>query len=245
MKKRILHEKDFKKFKHFNPCAHTESVLYIDKNEVLKILDPALSDGRKETIELLCEIEHEHCVTPLYSIIIDNYFSGYAMKYYKKYTVLSKKIINPSIPYKQRQIIAKQMWEILNFFKEINFTFVDLHEDNVIINDEFDLQFLDLDSGFFRTTSDRAKYDLGVSVSSKRACIMTLNILFGVKPMNFYKNFEKNSSKIKKIMSKKQKILFEYALDDELRKFDGLEYIDEFDEESVNYIKNKLKLTLY
>ena len=53
MKKRILHEKDFKKFKHFNPCAHTESVLYIDKNEVLKILDPALSDGRKETIELL------------------------------------------------------------------------------------------------------------------------------------------------------------------------------------------------
>ena len=70
MKKRILHEKDFKKFKHFNPCAHTESVLYIDKNEVLKILDPALSDGRKETIELLCEIEHEHCVTPLYSIII-------------------------------------------------------------------------------------------------------------------------------------------------------------------------------
>ena len=34
-------------------------------------------------------------------------------------------------------------------------------------------------------------------------------------------------------------------LDDELRKFDGLEYIDEFDEESVNYIKNKLKLTLY
>ena len=47
---------------------------------------------------------------------MDNYFSGYAMKYYKKYTVLSKKIINPSIPYKQRQIIAKQMWEILNFF---------------------------------------------------------------------------------------------------------------------------------
>lgn len=74
---------------------------------------------------------------------------------------------------------------------------------------------------------------------------MTLNILFGVKPMNFYKNFEKNSSKIKKIMSKKQKILFEHALDDELGKFDGLEYIDEFDEESVNYIKNKLKLTLY
>ena len=137
------------------------------------------------------------------------------------------------------------MWEILNFFKEINFTFVDLHEDNVIINDEFDLQFLDLDSGFFRTTIDRSKYELVVSVSSKRACIMTLNILFGVKPMNFYKNFEKNSSKIKKIMSKKQKILFEHALDDELRKFDGLEYIDEFDEESVNYIKNKLKLTLY
>ncbi len=245
MKKRILQDKDFGKFKHFNPCAHTESVLYIDKNEVLKILDPALADDRKETIELLSEIEHEHCVTPLYSIIMDNYFSGYAMKYYKKYIVLSKKIIDPNIPYKQRQIIARQMWEILNFFKEINFVFIDLHENNVIINDEFDLQFLDLDSGFFKIASDKAKYDLGVSLSSKRACIMTLNILFGVRPTSFYENFEKNSSKIKKIMSKKQRVLFEHALDDEVREFNGLEYIDEFDEESVNHIKNKLKLTLY
>lgn len=245
MKNRILQDKDFKKFKHFNPCAHTESVLYINKNEVLKILDPALADERKETIELLSEIEHEHCITPLYSIIIDNYFSGYVMKYYKKYIVLSKKIIDPNIPFKQRQIITKQIWEILNFFKEINFAFVDLHEDNIIINDEFDLQFLDLDSGFFKITSNKTKYDFGVSLSSKRACILTLNILFGVRPMNFYENFEKNSSKLKKIMSKKQRILFEHALDDKLKEFDGLEYIDEFNEESVNHIKNKLKLTLY
>ena len=244
MKKRILHEKDFKKFKHFNPCAHTESVLYIDKNEVLKILDPALSDGRKETIELLCEIEHEHCVTPLYSIIIDNYFSGYAMKYYKKYMVLSKKIIDPSIPYSQRLIIAKQIWEVLNFFKSISYSYIDLHEDNIIMNDEFDLQFVDLDTGFLKEFRGENEYNIGVIMSSNRACIMTLNILFGVKPMNFYENFEKNSFAIKKMLTTKQRTLFEHALE-ESHEFNGLEYIDEFDEETVNHIKNKLKLTLY
>ena len=81
---------------------------------------------------------------------MDDYFSGYAMKYYKKYMVLSKKIIDPSIPYSQRLIIAKQIWEVLNFFKSINYSYIDLHEDNIIINDEFDLQFLDLDSGCFK-----------------------------------------------------------------------------------------------
>ncbi len=240
MKERILQDKEFKKFKLFNPCAHSESVLYIDKKEVLKILHPMFADNRKKTIELLSQIEHKNCITPLYSLIMNDSFCGYAMKYYKKYIVLSKKILDPNIPYKQRQIIAKQIWEILIFFKEINFSFVDLHEDNIIINDEFDLQFLDLDSGYFRKNSDSLKMPL----TSKRACMITLNILFGVRPMSFYENFEKNSFKIKNMMSKRQIILFNHALE-EPKDFDGLEYIDDFSEESVNHIKNKLKLTLY
>ena len=105
--------------------------------------------------------------------------------------VLSKKIIDPSIPYSQRLIIAKQVWEVLNFFKSINYSYIDLHEDNIIINDEFDLQFLDLDSGCFKEFRGKNEYDIGLTMSSNRACIMTLNILFGVKPMNFYENFEK------------------------------------------------------
>ena len=244
MKERIISSKDIKKFKLFNPCAHSESVLYIDKDEVLKILDPIFTNDRKNTIERLNEIKHEHLITPLYSIIMDNYFSGYAMKYYKKYMSLDKKLIDPSIPYKQRQIIAKQIWEILNFFKEINFSFIDLHEDNVIINDEFDLQFLDLDSGHFKRNIDNNEFDLRLMYSSKRACIMTLNVLFGLKPINFYENFEKNESKIKNMMSNNQKVLFEVSLSDP-KEFNGLEYIDEFDEETVTNIKNKLKLTLY
>ena len=39
MKERIISNKELKKLKHFNPCAHSESVLYIDKDEVLKLLD--------------------------------------------------------------------------------------------------------------------------------------------------------------------------------------------------------------
>lgn len=244
MKERIINDKELKKFKLFNPCAHSESVLYIDKDEVLKFLDPVFIDDRQETIERLSDIHHKNCITPLYSIIMDNYFSGYAMKYYKKYIVLSKKIIDPSIPYNQRIIIVKQIWEVLNFFKSINYSFHDMHEDNIIINDDFDLQFLDLDSGCFKELKGENEYDIGVMLSSKRACIMTLNILFGVRPMSFYENFEKNSSAIKKMLSKKQRVLFEQVFKDP-QEFDGLEYIDEFDEETVNHIKNKLKLTLY
>lgn len=244
MKERIISNKELKKLKHFNPCAHSESVLYIDKDEVLKFLDPVFADDRKETVERLSEINHKNCITPLYSIIMDDYFSGYAMKYYKKYMVLSKKIIDPSIPYSQRLIIAKQIWEVLNFFKSINYSYIDLHEDNIIINDEFDLQFLDLDSGCFKEFRGKNEYDIGLIMSSNRACIMTLNILFGVKPMNFYENFEKNSFAIKKMLTTKQRVLFEHALEDS-HEFDGSEYIDEFDEEIVNYVKNKLKLTLY
>lgn len=242
MKERVINFKDIRKFKPFNPCAHSESVLYIDKNEVLKILDPCFTKSRKETVEELSKIKHSHLITPLYSIIMDDQFSGYAMKYYKKYISLDKKIIDPSIPYKQRQIIAKQIWEILDFFKKINFSFIDLHEDNVIIDDEFDLQFLDLDSGHFKKSID--KDNLELKYASKRVCIMTLNILFGVRPISFYENFEKNESTIRSMMSNNQNILFERALS-EPKEINGLELIDEFDEETVNNIKRKLKLILY
>ena len=160
MKERIISNKELKKLKHFNPCAHSESVLYIDKDEVLKFLDPVFADDRKETVERLSDIHHKNCITPLYSIIMDDYFSGYAMKYYKKYMVLSKKIIDPSIPYSQRLIIAKQIWEVLNFFKSINYSYIDLHEDNIIMNDEFDLQFLDLDSGCFKEFRGENEYNI-------------------------------------------------------------------------------------
>jgi len=46
------------------------------------------------------------------------------------------------------------------------------------------------------------------------------------------------------MLTTKQRVLFEHALEDS-HEFDGSEYIDEFDEETVNYVKNKLKLTLY
>ena len=46
------------------------------------------------------------------------------------------------------------------------------------------------------------------------------------------------------MMSNNQKVLFEVSLS-EPKEFNGLEYIDEFDEETVTNIKNKLKLTLY
>ena len=38
MKERIISNKELKKLKHFNPCAHSESVLYIDKDKfVLRV----------------------------------------------------------------------------------------------------------------------------------------------------------------------------------------------------------------
>lgn len=59
MKERIISNKELKKLKHFNPCAHSESVLYIDKDEVLKFLDPVFADDRKETVERLSDIHHK------------------------------------------------------------------------------------------------------------------------------------------------------------------------------------------
>lgn len=244
MKQIIISDKDIKKLKLFNPCIHLESVLYTKDDIVYKFLEPNLADDREKTIEMLSEIENDTCITPIDSIIYDEYFSGYTMKYYKKYITLARKLIDPTIPYEIRKKLVQELWELLDYFKSINFAFYDLHENNFIINDEYDLKVLDLDSGIFKEITSETEYKDRLALSCKRASIITLNLLFGLRPLEFEYNFERNYNELYRMFNDNQNKILNSALTDP-KEFNAGEYINEFNEHDTEEIKRKLKLTIY
>ena len=156
--KKIIYDYELEKL-FTNMIIQTDNInrnseLFIHDNEVLKIY----VDNKKMykyNLQVLKEIikkekylrSIKELVLPNSLIIYNNNIVGYSMPYIEGYTLLEiidKKLLNDN----EIKIIFNKILDLINRLKELPFNMFigDLHEKNVIINDELNINIIDCDS---------------------------------------------------------------------------------------------------
>ena len=140
-----LHIYKLKTIKEF----HVESEIYIDNDNLYKIIVPYFITGREKIVERLNKYNIEGTIVPQKKIIMTNHkqeiFKGYVMHYYKEYINLKKLLDSNSLTIDQRITIVKKINEIYRRILEYGYVFTDCKLSNIIVNNTSTL-FSDMDS---------------------------------------------------------------------------------------------------
>lgn len=215
---------------------HSESDLYVKNDIIYKIFKSLVLDEEMiNTIKLLCEIKHKSLCEVLYPVTLNNInINGIAMKYYKDYMTLSKYIEIYNMSLNERIELIKKLDEIFKSFKSINYSYFDIHTDNILINNN-NIKIIDTTSGVFNDNNERDR----ITMLNRMAYLYYL-VLLGVESEN-----NQNISVKKRLLGRlndKQRSFLLHALEIEYSDFDPLECIDLFDEETIVDQKKILRL---
>lgn len=234
--------KNYNKFTEINPSSNNESKLYKSNDELIKIIyDSFLDENRKQNILLLENIKHPNCVTPNYAVSKNGKdINGYAMDYLEGYINLSK-YNNKKLSFRERKKIAHKICQILNDLKEYEFSYIDVHSDNFMIKNN-DIQLVDMDSGKFKSLCKDDSYNFRCEYVTNYISELCYQILLGTNidlknEINYY-------AKVRLInkSSTKQKEFLNHVFDNAFGYFDTEEYIDLFNETTIEDTKKILNI---
>lgn len=229
----------------FNTTLHTESSLYVDGNNLYKILNGRnICDFKEKSILDLEKLNHPSCVTPNFAISNCGNICGYSMDYLRDYMTLNELIESREISIEQRKQIIHKIEDVLKYFEKIGFYYEDIHANNILINDSFDIRFIDLDSGyFFSRTPDLDSESFKVYrdyLFSELALQLLLEYVAEETIKEDFPNYKKNAV-LQHMPEEKNKILrkvFYYRQE----KIDVCDNIDRLTSDDVNEIQHRLRL---
>ena len=136
--------KKLSKFKKLNPACNSESTLYTDNNTLYKVLKPFCRDKvRERNIELLSEYNHPNCMFPKDKLISKDSqdFIGITLDYLKDYITLSDALIKRNMTFSTRKDLAHKICKINKDLEELKISFVDIHPDNIMINNNYSIWY--------------------------------------------------------------------------------------------------------
>ena len=215
---------------------HSESDLYVKSDTIYKIVKYGiLTSDMLDTITKLCEIKHKSLAEVLYPVTLNNNkIDGIAMRYYKDYMTLSKYIETSNMSLNERIALIKKLDKIFKSFKSINYTYFDIHTDNILINNS-DIKIVDTTSGVFNDNNEKDR----ITMLNRMAYLYYL-LLLGVE------NEKKQNTSVQKRLlgrlNEKQRSFLLHAMEREYSDFDPLECTELFDEETISDQRKILRI---
>ena len=234
---------NFNIFTEINPNDHKESKLYINNDELIKIIhDSFLSEKRRQNILLLDKIKHPNCVKANYAISNkEDKINGYSMEYLDGYITLAKFITKKNIPFEKRQDIAHNLCQIINDLQDMEYSFVDIHSDNFLIKND-NIKLIDLDSGRFKSFCNDDSYNFRCDFAYNYLADLCLQVLLGTD-IDLKNDIDFPKKKlIYNNMSNAQRVFLNHVFDNSIGNFDPIEYLDFFDKNIIDDTKEILKL---
>lgn len=215
---------------------HSESNLYVKSDTIYKIFKyGVLTSDMLDTIMDLCEIKHDSLAETLYPVTLNNRkIDGIAMRYYKDYMTLSKYIETSNMSLNERIKLIKKLDEIFKSFKNINYTYFDIHTDNILINND-DIKIVDTTSGVFNDNNEKDR----ITMLNRMAYLYYLLLL----DTSYISN--QNTSVQKRLLGRlndKQRRFLFHAMEIDYSDFDPLECTELFDEETISDQKKILRI---
>ena len=260
MKSKFVSNKFLSKYTECDANMGTEAKFYHNDLYLLKIIkEEFLSKDRELIVRRLEELTNPALVTPEFLLHNRKGFTGYGMIEYKEHFPLEELItndmFNPNInlSFKDRKKLALVICKLFRYLNDCNFSFYDIHDRNILINNELDAKLIDLDSGVFKgTINNGIDYHASYIHSSRQLALFTLSFLYNMYFNDFERAFahpfsivHKNKDEMLKQLPYKVRKYFEFVLSREFYVFDETEEcIDAFDEETFNITLQTLKKRL-
>lgn len=242
MEIRHIPEKSLKAKNEIHPNCHTESRLFVNDKDLLKIYNSKPNRYRANNISRLSQIIHDGVVTPLYGVSLYNEknLNGYGMRYYKEFITLRSYLSTHSLSFEERNFIAHRLCTIYNFLLENNFCFFDIHGENVIIKGE-EVKFIDVDSSTYIDDLDQSDFNQLVYISRQYLSELCLQVLLSTN-LVFSALKKEDKMRIFRRANLEQRKFLLHIFDYNESEFNPEDYIDFFTEGYAKQERRILKI---
>ena len=224
-----------------------ESVRFFNDEFFLKIINQKiLSNGRRDILPRLEELEHKNVVTPEFLLTDRTGLIGYGAKNYMDYSFIDSIFVDKSITLEDRKKLMIRLANIIEFLKSKDFAYYDIHSGNILYKDS-DIKLLDIDGGVFKGYSNNGtSYDGAYRFSNWKLAIYTISFIYKMDFYDFYRLFlnEKVSydSFIRTIPDELKKF-YEHAIKKDFSILENIpELIDRIDQATFEESNEVLKL---
>jgi len=228
------------KLKNLN---NQESKLYTYENYLYKkIHNYLLTKERIQTIDELSILNNPSYVTPKKIVIYKNKINGYLMNYYKEYKQITQYILNKNITLEERKNISKKICMLIKELENIDILYTDIHSDNILIKDN-DIKLIDMDSVLMPWNNKDIEIRNKIKIYIQNYLAdLSLQIMTGSENIYRRKVTKQQKNKILSICNNNQKEFIEHSFETNYNNFNAIDYIDEFDNQTINNIRLELRL---
>ena len=248
MKHKYVTKKYLENFKH-HVGEGTESIRFYDDKYFLKIIRKYLLDDEKiKTIESLDKLEHKYSVTPEFLLYDKTGIIGYAANNYLDYYFLNDLLSNDisvesKINFNERKRIMIELSNLLEFYRQKDFSYYDIHEKNILYKDN-DIKVLDLDGGTFKEYEKPFIYDSHLKFANRKLSYLSICYLYNLTCDKFTDNYLFDDEKINTLLNylpKKLRDFYYYAFSVDYKGYHDIsENINLIDENIYNETKQIL-----
>ena len=249
MENKFLTTKYLHDFKHHNALGEESQRFYNDELYLKIINKRFLTQGRKDTIFKLEELDHDNIVTPEFLLHDRKGTIGYAAKNYINYDYIDSLFNDESITLEDRKQLMIKLSQIIEYFKKKEYAYHDIHEGNILYRNG-DIKLIDLDGGVFKDTPNcGVTYEGAYRKSNWKLALFTLSFLYKVEWDTFYNilnvNNKKSYNDFMKTIPANLKPFYEYVINRDFSILEGIpDYIDSIDQKTFDDSNEILQLKL-
>ena len=241
MEKKIVSDEYFDELICLSPSSN--SILYVDDNDLIKRMYPPVYDDtyekRELKLDLIGRIDGKEYLVPKYLVYKEELDSsnleGYGMDYASNYKPVSSMLNNKNYSHKEKLEICKKICDAIIGLERYRVSYWDVHSENILVNKD-DIKICDMDAVTSRKLDGDFLYRVDLSQSYKHLTSLVLSILYGIDEFDLIKSLERKRSR--KFVKNSE--MFSRIANTDGYIFYPDKYLDNFTEDYINETKKLL-----